>query len=190
MWFVDLTAVAGPAGALPAVGRALGLRAEGSAPAEERLRHFLREKRLLLLLDNAEHVLAAGPAVATLLDACPGLTVLATSREPLRVRWERLFPVPPLGLPAPEALALEPGAALAALLQAPAVELFVQRAREVRPDFRLDPEIAPAVAELCRRLDGLPLAIELAAARSRALPPQAILARLEHRLDLLVGRPA
>ena len=154
------------------MGRALGLRAEGTTPAEEHLRLYLRERRLLLLLDNAEHVLAAGPAVATLLDACPGLTVLATSREPLRVRWERLFPVPPLGLPAPEALALEPGASAAALLQAPAVALFVQRAQEVRPDFRLGPEDAPAVAELCRRLDGLPLALELAARAAGPCPPR------------------
>ena len=101
------------------------------------------------------------------MDACPGLVVLVTSREPLRVRWERLHPVPPLA-------------------PAPAVELFVQRARDVRPDFRLDAENEAAVAEVCRRLDGLPLAIELAA-RAAGRCPQAILVRLEHRLDLLVG---
>ena len=167
-WLVDLTAVADPVGVLPAAVRVLGLRVGGEPSAAERLRRALGEQRVLLVLDNAEHVLGAAPEVAALVDACPGLAVLVTSREPLRVRWERLHPVPPLG-------------------PAPAVELFVQRARDVRPDFRLDAENEAAVAEVCRRLDGLPLAIELAAARSRALPPQAILVRLEHRLDLLVG---
>ena len=182
VWFVDLAPVGDPAGVLPAVTRALGVRAASDQPLDDSLRLYLREKRLLLVLDNFEHVLPAAPAVAALLDACPELQVLATSREPLRVRWERLYPVPPLRLPAPEA---QP--APAALLDVPAMELFVQRARDVHPDFVLSRENAPAVAELCRRLDGLPLGIELAAARSRALPPQAILARLEHRLDLLVG---
>jgi predicted ATPase/DNA-binding CsgD family transcriptional regulator/Tfp pilus assembly protein PilF len=176
-WLVDLTPVGAASGVLPAAVRALGLQVGGEPSAEESLRRSLREKRLLLVLDNLEHVLGAAPAVAALLDACPGVAVLATSREPLRVRWERLYPVPPLALPAAPAAAME----------SPAVELFVQRARDVRPDFRLDAENAAAVAEVCRRLDGLPLAIELAAARSRALPPQAIRDRLEHRLDLLVG---
>ncbi len=198
-WLVDLTPVGAASGVLPAAVRTLGLQVGGEPSAEESLRRFLREKRLLLVLDNLEHVLGAAPAVAALLDDCPGVAVLATSREPLRVRWERLYPVPPLGLPAAPAAAASPAgppatagaaggeAAVAAVLESPAVELFVQRARDVRPDFRLDAENAAAVAEVCRRLDGLPLAIELAAARSRALPPQAIQARLEHRLDLLVG---
>ena len=141
------------------------------------------------MLDNCEHLLAAAPAVAELLAACPGLTVLATSRAPLHLYGEHEYPVPPLALPDLARLA-DP----AALAGVPAVALLVERARAVRPDFRLTAENAPAVAEVCVRLDGLPLALELAAARLKLLPPQAILARLGSRLDLLTGgardRPA
>jgi predicted ATPase/DNA-binding CsgD family transcriptional regulator/transcriptional regulator with XRE-family HTH domain len=180
-WFVDLAPVSAPPGVLQSTARVLGLRAAESA-LDEVLHSYLRDKRLLLVLDNFEHVLAAAPAVAHLVDSCPDLVVLTTSREPLRLRWERLCPIGPLDVPesgidhAPEELA-----------RTPSVALFLQRAREVRPDFELDVRNAASVAELCRRLDGLPLALELAAARVRALPPSAILGRIERRLDLLVG---
>jgi predicted ATPase/DNA-binding CsgD family transcriptional regulator len=183
VWFVDLTLVTDAAGVLPQIGSTFGLRGPGSESApDDQLRLYLAQRQLLLLLDNCEHVLGAGPAIAALLDACPEIVVLATSREPLRVRWERLYPLEPLATP-PAGRALPPDV----LESIPSVALFVRQARDVRPDFRLDADNAPTIAELCRRLDGLPLAIELAAARSRALPPVTILARLERRLDLLVG---
>jgi len=142
----------------------------------------LSRRHLLLVLDNFEHLPDAAGVVGDLLAACPELKVLATSRAPLRVYGEREAPVPPLGLPdsarlpAPEALA-----------DFPAVALFVERARAVRPDFALTADNAAAVAELCRRLDGLPLAIELAAARVKLLAPAAIVARLDRRLELLTA---
>ena len=134
------------------------------------------------MLDNFEQVLPAASVVADLLAACPGLAVLATSREPLRLRGEHEYAVPPLALP-------DAGRAMTAevVSHAPAVALFVQRARAVRADFVLTDENAPAVAEICARLDGLPLAIELAAARVRLLTPEAMARRLERRLPLLVG---
>ena len=147
----------------------------------DRLTAFLREKRLLLVLDNFEQVVEAAPLVANLLAACPHLTVLATSRVRLRISGEREHVVPPLGL-------TEPGAASAeAVDRSEAVKLFVARAQGVREDFALTSESAVSVAQICRRLDGLPLAIELAAARVKVLPPDALLARLERRLPLLTG---
>ena len=137
---------------------------------------------MLLLLDNFEQVVAAAPVVAELLVGCPKLKVLVTSREVLRLSGEHEFPVPPLALPDLQRLpALEP------LSQYAAVALFIQRALAVKPDFTVTNANAPAVAEICVRLDGLPLAIELAAARIRLLTPQAMLARLESRLQLLTG---
>jgi predicted ATPase len=136
---------------------------------------------MLLLLDNFEQIVAAGPLVAELLSACPRLKTLVTSRAALHLRWEREFPVPPLAVPdldqtTPELLA-----------QSPSVDLFIQRAQAIRPEFALTQENARAVAEICSRLDGLPLAIELAAARIKALTPQAIQQRLNRRLQLLTG---
>jgi predicted ATPase len=151
----------------------------------EAVRGYLRERRPLVVLDNCEHLLpAVAPLVADLLAACPGLRVLATSRAPLRVRGEHRFPVPPLALPDP---AHRPEAGQ--LTQYEAVALFVARARAARPDFAVTNENAPAVAELCHRLDGLPLAVELAAARVALLPPAALLARLGRGLPLLGGGP-
>ena len=135
-----------------------------------------------MLLDNFEQVLPAASVVADLLAACPGLSVLATSREPLRLRGEHEYAVPPLALPdARQTTTAE------VVSHSPAVALFVQRAHAVRADFSLTDENAPAVAEVCARLDGLPLAIELAAARIRLLSPRAMLSRLERRLPLLTG---
>ena len=142
---------------------------------------FLRSD-LLLVLDNFEHLADAAPAVGELLGTSPGLKVLATSRMPLRLRAEREYPVPSLALPN-----RHPPPPLEQLTQYEAVRLFIERAQAVTPDFTVDNENAPAVAEICWRVDGLPLAIELAAARVRMLPPQAMLARLEKRLPLLIG---
>ena len=179
---VGLTDLRDPALMLPTVARALGLREVAGQPVEERLRTALRGGERLLLLDNFEQVVAAGPALVALLGACPGVTALVTSRAALRVRGEREFAVAPLALPAPEE-----GADPAAVARAPAVALFVQRAQAVRPDFALDNGNVADVAALCRRLDGLPLALELAAARLTLFTPRALLARLERRLPLLTG---
>ena len=177
--FVDLSAVRDPGLVLPAVARALGRREAPGTPAPDALAAALRTRRLLLVLDNLEQVTGAAPAVAGLLAACPGLTVLATSRAPLRVRAEQEYPVPPLAPPE-----RRPNAA-AEVAGNPAVALFDARARAVAPDFALTDANATAVGEICRRLDGLPLAIELAAARVKVLSPQALLARLSNRLAVL-----
>ena len=180
--FVSLAATAGPTLVQPAVARALGVLESGDRPLLQRLTGVLRSRPVLLVLDNLEHVVAAAPFVADLLAACPELKVLVTSRVTLRVSGEHEFPVPPLPVPDPNRL--PPATELAAY---GAVTLFAQRARAVRPDFAIGEANAAAVAEVCARLDGLPLAIELAAARSKVLSPQAVLARLENRLALLTG---
>jgi predicted ATPase/DNA-binding XRE family transcriptional regulator len=170
----------------PAIAMALGLAEWSDQPLPERLRAALQPRHLLLVLDNFEQVGAAAPLVADLLDACPRLTVLVTSREPLHLAGEQEFGVPPLAVPTPQEGAAGPSAALA---QVPAVALFVARARLVDPTFALAPENAGAVAAICRRLDGLPLALELAAARVKVLPAPALLPRLERRLEVLTGGP-
>ncbi len=159
------------------IARALGLDvATGSTiqPLAERL----REERLLLVLDNVEQVVDAAPLLADLIAACPHLALLVTSRTALRVRAEQRFSVPTLALPAT-------GQSLEDVVSSMAVRLFVARARAVRPEFQLDADNAWAVAEICRRVDGLPLAVELAAARVGMLPPPALLQRLTHRLTAL-----
>jgi predicted ATPase/class 3 adenylate cyclase/Tfp pilus assembly protein PilF len=165
-----------------AVAETLGVKETGDQPLKETLKDYLGERRLLLVLDNFEQVLGAAPAVSELLAGAPGLKVLATSRAPLGLYGEHEFPVPPLDMPD-----LKRRPTLERLTQYEAVGLFVERARAVRPDFAITNESAPAVAEICVRLDGLPLAIELAAARIRMLPPKALLARLGNRLKLLTG---
>ena len=186
VFFVPLASLADPVLVPSAVAEALGVPEQGGRPVVEVLRDYLAEKKFLLILDNCEHLLTAvADLVADLLAACSGLTVLATSRAPLRLRAEREWQVPPLALPwrpppPPTAEQLSPYAA---------VRLFVERARAIRPDFALDNASAPAVAEICWRLDGLPLAIELAAARVRLFSPEALLARMEKRLPLLTGGP-
>jgi predicted ATPase len=137
---------------------------------------------MLLVLDNFEQVVAAAPLVAAVLASCPRLKCLVTSRVVLRLSGEHEFPVPPLELPDPRHLP-----AVDALPQYAAVALFIQRALAVKPDFQVNNTNAPAVAEICMRLDGLPLAIELAAARIKLFSSQAILARLGRRLELLRG---
>jgi predicted ATPase len=159
-----------------AIASSLGLRGSARAPLDDVV-DALGEADLLLFLDNFEHVLPAAPVVAALLGECSMLTLLVTSRAVLRLRGEREFAVSPLTLPGASADAGEIG-------EAEAVALFVERARAARPEFALDAGNREAVAAICRTLDGLPLAIELAAARLRALSPQAVLTRLEDRLDL------
>ena len=180
--FVDLAPVRDPVLVVSAVARPLGVREEGGRPLPELLAEHLADKRLLLVLDNLEHLLAAAPLVAELLASCPDLTVLATSRARLRIRAERAYPVPPLPVP-------DPGHPLPVdrLADIAAVRLFVERAQDVVPGFTLAPDNAGAVAAICRRLGGLPLALELAAAWTNLLPPSALLARLEERLPLLTG---
>ena len=182
--FVDLSPIRDPALVLSAIAQALGVREVRDRPLAVALATFLKPRQALLVLDNCEQVLEAAPEAAALLAACPALQVLATSRAPLRVRGETLLPVPPLALPDPaKALPLD------ALAQTEAVALFAQRARAGDPGFALTEQNAAVVAEICRRLDGLPLAIELAAARSRVLSPEALLALLSDRLRLLTGGP-
>jgi predicted ATPase/DNA-binding CsgD family transcriptional regulator len=185
--FVPLAAIDDAKLVLPAIARSLGLRDEGDRSLANQLAWALRDQRRLLVLDNVEQVLAAGLAIGELAGACPDLKVLVTSRTRLRLSGEHEFPVPPLALPASpssvESIAPDEVASN------PAVSLFVQRARTVKPDFALTVANTPAVIQICRRLDGLPLAIELAAARCRVLSPQALLARLSARLQLLTGGP-
>jgi predicted ATPase/class 3 adenylate cyclase len=181
-FFVELGSLADPALVPSTVASVLGVREEGGQPVVEALIAFLRDRQLLLSLDNFEHLTAASSVIGDLLRACPVVKVLATSRAPLHLRGEREYPVPTLGVPDPSRR--EPVARVA---QYEAVRLFVERAHAARPDFALTGENAFAVAEICRRLDGLPLAIELAAARIKLLPPQALLDRLGERLKVLTG---
>jgi predicted ATPase/DNA-binding NarL/FixJ family response regulator len=162
------------------IAEALGL----TDPSSQSLVDHLRHRRSLIVLDNFEHVVAAAPLVADLLTACPSLQVLATSRVPLRLSAERVFPVPPLTLPG--AGVLPP---LDQLAQTEAVALFVQRASAINPVFVLTDDNVATIVEICRTLDGLPLAIELAAARTRLLPPPVLLQRLKRRLDVLTDAP-
>jgi predicted ATPase/DNA-binding CsgD family transcriptional regulator len=178
--FVDLAPLIDANGVLPAIARTIGIRDDGELPLADRLASALRDRELLLVLDNFEHVLGAGPQVVKLLQAGPRVTALVTSRAALRVRGEREFSVEPLGCPeTTENVSVE------ALQQYPALELFVERAQDIRPAFRLGTTNAAAIVEICRRVDGLPLALELAAARIRVLPPEAMRDRLSNGLSLL-----
>ena len=181
VWFVDLSVLEDPALVPSAIAGVLGVREEGSA-LTARLASLLGGKRLLLVLDNFERVVEATPMVSDLLSRVPGLKVLATSRTPLHAYGEHEYPLAPLPLPDPAHLPSVEG-----MSQYEAVRLFIVRAQAVKPDFTVTIANAPAVAEICFRLDGLPLAIELAAALVKMLPPQALLKRLEQRLPLLTG---
>ena len=180
--FVDLSPLNDAALVTPTIAAALNVRQVSGQSLRDSLAGFLASRRILLVLDSCEQVLAAVPDIAALLASSLGLAILATSREPLHVRGEREFPLQPLPLPAADHLP-----AVMELARIPSVALFVERAEAGQPDFALTAENASAVAAICRRLDGLPLAIELAAARVKVLPPAALLARLEHRLPFLTG---
>jgi predicted ATPase/transcriptional regulator with XRE-family HTH domain len=182
--FVGLAPISDPRLVATAILQALGLPDVGGPPPSERLKDVLRGKQTLLVLDNFEQVVTAGPLVGELLEACSSLAVLITSRVAVRLRGEHEFPVPPLAFPSRTEDAGHPADA-ETLSSFSAVALFVERARAVRPGFTLNDDNAAAVVEICRRLDGLPLAIELAAARCNVLTPQAMLRRLDHRLRLL-----
>ncbi|MDP8956478.1 MAG: tetratricopeptide repeat protein [Actinomycetota bacterium] len=182
-WFVALASVRDPELVPSTIAEALGLmETQGTRPPLDLVIDHLQNKEALLVLDNFEQIVPAGPLVTDLLNATNSVKVIVTSRAPLRLYGEREFPVPPLGLPDPRHLP-----DLDSLSHFEAVALFIDRARSVRPDFAVTNENAPAVAEICARLDGLPLAIELAAARIRIFPPQTMLARLGDRLALLAG---
>jgi predicted ATPase len=182
--FVSLASITDPALALPRIAAVVGASIEGTRSALDTLIEHFAPSPTLLVLDNLEQVAGVATELDQLLAACPGITILATSRTLLRVRAEREYAVEALTVPASaERLSLEEVAEL------PAVRLFVDRARAVRHDFTLDDANVTAVADICRRLDGLPLAIELAAARTRVLPPSALQARLEHVLDALGTGP-
>jgi len=187
--WVDLAPLRDPALVLPAVAQALGLRERGGQPADAQLAARLREARLLLALDNLEQVATAAPALAALLARCPGVVALATSRAPLHVRGEQEYALPPLALPPLALPGSAPAPDLAALARAPAVALFLARGQAVRPDLALTAETAPTIVALCARLDGLPLALELAAAGLRLFSPRALLDRLERRLPLPATGP-
>lgn len=180
--FVPLAAVADPSAVALVVAQELGIRESVAPTPEERLRAFLAAKRLLLTLDNFEQVVEAASLVADLLAVSDDLKVFVTSREPLRVAGEHEVAVLPLELPGVNGIVGH-----AASTRAPAVRLFVERARAIQSGFALTAENTPAVAAICRRLDGLPLALELAAARVKVLPPTALLARLARPLPLLTG---
>jgi predicted ATPase/class 3 adenylate cyclase len=180
IWFVELATISDPELVPSTIAQTLGLPERGGRPPMERLIEYLSGRSALLVLDNLEQVIDAGASVNELLASCPKLTILTSSRSALQVSGEQEYPVPPLDLPDPSNLP-----PLAQLSQYEAVALFIERARAVKPGFEVTNENAPAVAEICVRLDGLPLAIELAAARIRVLTPQAMLGRLGDRLGLL-----
>jgi predicted ATPase/transcriptional regulator with XRE-family HTH domain len=180
--FVSLAPLADPGLVVPAIAGALGVEERAGQGLVPALIEHLRSVRLLLVLDNFEHVLEARSLLAKLLEACSGLRLLVTSRTVLNLSWERAFEVPPLGLP--ELLARP---AQESPNRSEALALFVERARAVRADFSLTDQNAGVVVQICRSLDGMPLAIELAAARLRLFPPHALLQRLSQRLQFLTG---
>ncbi len=181
-FFVDLSPVRDPDRVLPRIARTIGVRAHGRRDISEAVTSYLRARQVLLVLDNCEQVLAAAPAIAELLAACPALQVLATSRAPLRLRGERQLAVHPFPVPLPDVSPDD-------LAGADAIRLFLDRARAVSPAFAPSTDQVRAIAGICRRLDGLPLAIELAAARSAVLSPGTLLERLSDRLGVLTDGP-
>jgi predicted ATPase/class 3 adenylate cyclase len=183
IYFVSLDSIVDVDLVPPAIALALGNTSTGGSSPLDTVIEFLHDKNVLLLLDNFEQVVDAAPDVSRLLREAPGVKILVTTRIVLRISGEREFPVPPLDLPVGDVGSITAEEAL----RYEAVELFVERARAVQPAFTLSDDTAPLVVDICRRLDGLPLAIELAAARTRALPVAAIHARLDQHLSLLTG---
>ncbi len=181
-FWVALAPISDPELVPSTIAHSLGVQVSGNEQPIDRLTEHLRGKKLLLVLDNFEQILAAAPTISTLLAASPDLKVVTSSRAPLRISGEQELPVPPLELPDPDRLP-----SLEVLAQSDAVKLFIERARAVKPEFMITAENAAAVAEIVFHLDGLPLAIELAAARVKLLTPQAMLPRLKQGLDLLAS---
>jgi predicted ATPase/transcriptional regulator with XRE-family HTH domain len=195
VFFVDLAPIREPALVISAIAQTLGIKETGGQSLVSQLKQFLRDKRMLVLLDNFEHVLSAAASIAELLAATVSLTLLVTSRERLRVRGEKEVVVPPLALPPmddrPRTMDDRHGDVVSGqwlvVTDYAAIQLFIQRAEDARPNFQLTNANAATVAEICVRLDGLPLAIELAAARVKLFAPEALLARLRSPLALLTG---
>jgi predicted ATPase len=183
VYFVDLAPIREPEAVLTTIARTIGIRETSDRPLLDELKRQLQSKAMLLLLDNFEQVTAAAPKVGELLQGCPQLKLLVTSREALHLRGEHIHPVPPLALPRVDLKQQS----LQQLTQCEALQLFVERVLAVKPDFEVTVENARTVAEICLRLDGLPLAIELAAARIRLFSPRALLERIGGRLQLLRG---
>ncbi len=182
--FVPLAPVDNPRLLLLTIAQTLGLRESGSIPRIEQLASVLGGRPRLLVLDNFEQIIEAGPVVTELMSACPALKILVTSRAVLHVSGEQELVVLPLALPGASR-----SRSLDDIARTEAVALFTMRANSVNPDFRLTQENAPSIAEICNRLDGLPLAIELAAARTKVLSPSALAGRLGDRLTVLIGGP-
>lgn len=179
VYFVDLAASRDTDAVLTAIAHVLGVRAPSDTSLLDAIKNHIKDSKMLLLLDNFEQVTIAAATVAELVRGCSGLRALVTSREALHVRGEVVLPIPPLAVPAPELRKQS----FEAIAQADAVQLFVERAQAVKPDFQLTAENAHAVAEICVRLDGLPLAIELATARLNVFSPHALAERLSHHLN-------
>ncbi len=181
--FISLAQVSDPSMVIPTIARQLGIHADESTSAVYRLSAALEQKRMLLIIDNLEHVIAAAIDLKRFVDSCQQLSILVTSRRAMRVSGEQEFSLSPLPLPA------SGGQLLEQLNESPAVRLFLDRAAAANPSFTLTAENASAIAEICYRLDGLPLALELAAARTKMLAPQALASRLTSRLQLLTTGP-
>jgi predicted ATPase/DNA-binding XRE family transcriptional regulator len=184
IFLIDLAPLSDFSLAIPTIAEVLGVREVTGQLIDETLKGYLRNKRMLLILDNFEHVVGAAPNVSKLVSAAPGVKVLATSRLPLRIRGEKEYPVPPLSLPDYKHLPT-----LEELIQYEAVRLFIEQATDIKPDFQLTDDNGPAVAEICVRLDGLPLGIELAASRIKYLSPEMMLSTLPSGLALASRGP-
>lgn len=182
VWFVELAALVEPKLVVSTIAATLGVKEAGGTPIIDTLKEHLKNRHMLLVLDNFEQVVSASPDVSKLIAAGGGMKILVTSRIPLHIRGEYEYAVPPLSLPDPKHLP-----PVERLTQYEAVRLFIERATAVKADFEITNSNAPAVAEICVRLDGLPLAIELAAARVKMLPPHVLLTRLSQRLKMLTG---
>ena len=182
VFFVDLSPITKADLVAPEIAYILSVKESGSEPIENILKSFLGNKKILLILDNFEQIVEAAPVVADLLSSAPKLKILVTSRNILQIRGEYEYKVPPLDLPDPKTTHTENSLAGYA-----SVSLFVQRANAVKSDFSLTNENAPAIVEICEKLEGLPLAIELAAARIKILPPKEMVSRLDNQLKFLTG---
>ena len=185
VWFADLAALSNPASVAPTLAEVLGLREPQEIDVTETLTEYLKSKTLLLIIDNCEHLLdVCARLVSRLLGACPGLRILATSRQPLGIAGERAYNVPPLLLP-PRGFVAHDKETQSVLLEYEAVQIFVERAQQALMSFKVSANNLPAIVQIAQYLDGIPLAIELAAARVKSLTPEQIALRLQDSLRLL-----